>query len=79
MKIKEKPLKIHFAMPAKHTTDSNHLDFSVPQIWLQKQKVNQEAAQREIITESQPITQRNQTKTLTSNRIHYSTATTWLD
>lgn len=58
-----------------NTTESNHLDFSVPQIWLQKHKVNQGATQHENIT----VRQRTQTTTPTSNRIHYSTGRTWLD
>lgn len=29
IKIKERALKIGFAKPAKNTTESNHLDFSV--------------------------------------------------
>lgn len=49
---RQKPLKIGFVKPAKHTTESYHLDFSIPQIWRQKHKVNQGATQHENIKES---------------------------
>lgn len=56
MKIKAKALKVGFAKPAKHSTESEHLDsFPFPQIWLLKHKVNQGASRHENITESQIV------------------------
>lgn len=76
--LKGKPLKIGFA--TQPNTLQTHSDLPVSQKPCYKRiKLIRQQFGMKNITETQIVTNRTHTKTVTSNRIHYSIGRTWLE